>query len=146
MTGIGRKPDGIDDRQLRDAVEPRDRQARLHAPSRVVANLDGDAGVGQLLDGLVGDRRHQDVDLDVAARVDPQPPALDGVLDRSGHRVNGERGCAARIPADEIAEDGRELRALGAGGYGDGQRKKANKKRSHSVGWSHYDVEPVTEA
>ena len=146
MAGICRKTDRIDDPQLRDGIEPRDRQMRLHAPPRLVANLDRDAGVGQLSDGLVGDRRHQDVDLDVAVRVDPQPPALDGVLDRSGHRISGERGGAARVRAGEIAEDGRELRALGAGGYGDGQRKKANKKRSHSVGWSHYDVEPVMEA
>ena len=45
---VGRQPDRVDDGELRDRGEARHRQVRLHAAPRGVADLDRDAGVGQL--------------------------------------------------------------------------------------------------
>jgi hypothetical protein len=83
---------------------------RLHAPVRRVADLDRDTGVGQLAQGLVGDRAHQDVDLHLVVRVDAQTAALDRVAHRlRARRIAGRQQRVAGRPVDEIRQDGGEL-------------------------------------
>ena len=132
--GVGRQPNRIDDGELRDGVQPRHRQARLHAPARLVADLDRHAGVGELLHRLVGHRGQQDVDLHVVVRVDAEAAAAHRILHRLRQGV-GRQGrlaaAGARGGANEVGENRRELRALSAGVNREREREQANKKRSH---------------
>jgi hypothetical protein len=53
---------------------------RLHAAPLGVPDLNRDAGIGELLDRVVGHRLHQDVDLDFVVRIEAEAPGADGVL------------------------------------------------------------------
>ena len=117
---------------------------RLHPPSRRVADFDRDAGRGELRDRLVGDRAHQDVDLDLVVAVDAQAPRPQRVAHR-GRCLRAGTGDARLLQsaANRIGEYRGELR----GGVrlqlrvwrGDEEKRQENKSGARRRPDVHHD-------
>jgi hypothetical protein len=108
---VGRQPDLVDRAQLRDRGEAGHRQACLNPAARGVADLDRDTRVGQLAQGLVGHRAHQNVDLHLVVGVDAEAPALHRIADRSRARAFGRHCGGAPWRVHEICQHRRQLAA-----------------------------------